>query len=279
MATEPTNDVNATDGANEFAELGAEILGESTSTEESSTEETKETKETKPAVEEQSQKTDEATETTETEDESETKEDESDETKDADKPKRDAEARKEQLNKEIRQLVAEKKQRQAEVERLNSQVYRTESQEELVAAGLSPDEAKAEADRQSWEMEKFNRDITDLNQTIDLQVAQVMTDFPWADPESQDYDPTIAKSAYELFQKAGQPVVDERTGFVTNINVMPYDIYAAFDATRRSSTQSGAVQGQKATEKMLAAAEPSSSRQTETTEDEEDKFLQGFNKV
>jgi hypothetical protein len=265
---------------NDAEDLGAALLEESTSTTESSTEENKETDKAadkpaeKPADPADEPDTDAA--------ESDTDDDAADDPEAAEQPpKKDAEARKAQLNQEIRELVARKKDMEQQVNEAIAANYRTETPEELQSQGYEREDAEKLAQEQAREMEQFNREVVDTNQRIDLEVAQLMSDFAWADKDSPDYDAASAERAYKLYETFAQPQIDPKTGYVTKTNAFPYDIYASFDAERQAARESGTLQGQKATEKMLAAAEPqaSSSRTGKTDKEDEDPFMAGFNKV
>jgi hypothetical protein len=271
----------ATD-VNDDLDLGAALLEETsspTSTEEPSTPEPKETT-TAPETPDAEKTDEDSAKDTDTEEPTDDKSDDSEETDTEGQPKkRDAASRKQELQAEIRQLNAQKRQLEEEVKARYEATYRTNTVDELVDEGLEPEEAELKIREQAHELQVEQTRVFNLNQSIDLEVAQVMSDFSWADPESTDYDESTAKLAYERLQEWGKPEVDEKTGFIRNISVMPYQIYEAFDAVRQSSSQAGMVAGQKAQAKMLAAAEPRASAPSAPTEEESDPFLAGFNKV
>jgi hypothetical protein len=273
---------NSATDVNDDLDLGAALLedSQSTSTEESSTEEAKETSTEAPETTDTA-KTDEDSDSTQETDET-TDKDDSEETDTEDQPKkRDAASRKQELQAEIRRLNSEKRQLEEEVKARYEANYRTNTVDELVEdQGLEPEEAALAIREQELELNREQTRVFGLNQAIDVEVAQVMHDFSWADPESEDYDQAVATLAYERLQQWGKPDVDEKTGFIRNINVMPYEVYEAFDATRKSSKESGVVAGQKAAARNLAVAEPRSSAPVNTDNAEDkDPFLMGFNKV
>lgn len=189
-----------------------------------------------------------------------------------------AEARKESLNNEIRELVSKRNEARKEYEAEIAKNYRTETVEELEDQGLSPEDAEKEVLRQENEMLKFNQHVSDLNGTLNIEALQVMQDFPVFDPESPLYDKDLSGRVRELYQQAAQPQVDEKTGFVLKSNLTPYAFYKAFAETHQASGEKSRVQGQidgqKAADKELAAAEVPSSTAPRTQK--QDPFLKGL---
>lgn len=189
-----------------------------------------------------------------------------------------AEARKLALQTEIRELVATRNKARADVEAENAKAYRTETPEELVEQGLTPEEAENEALRQEIQMREFNTHVADLNATLNIESLQVMQDFPVFDSDSPEFDQDLSNRVRDLYQKAAQPQVDQRTGLVTKSNLPPYEFYKAFADTHSSSGQKsraeGQIEGQKAADKQLAAAETPTS--TAPRKKAEDPFLKGL---
>lgn len=288
----PAGQQDVKSAADDLFDLGTAMLdADETSTEESSTEEKNESTEAKPAETEGKPKDpgttedDESEEAEEADDDSAESEESTDETKDGDEQpkKKDAATRKAELNNEIRTMVATKKQLETDIAQLTAEKYRTQSEEELVAEGMDPAEAKAEADRQERAMTDYSRDVADLNNALEIETKQLWSDFPMFDPQSTEFNQKLADRAKAAYVKAANPQRDENTGLVNKVNVLPYDFYAAFAETHLDAAASaeaqGRVAGQKAAEKMAAAAEPSSSTGTATEDDESDPFLKGFNSV
>lgn len=269
-APEPT-DVNS---ESEFTELGS-LVEESTTTAAPSTEESK-----APAEEAEGAETPEAQPT-----ETETPKDEPDEAKPEEPteteqpPKKDAEARKAQLQQEIRQLVAERNKRRDEVKQLVETQYRTETVEELEEQGYSPREAEIEAQRQQLELAQYQGQLANMQETINIEIAQVLTDFPVFDRESPQYDKALAERAWSVYQNVAKPDIDERTGMTRQVNVLPYEIYKAFAETHTSGATRGEAQAQKAAERMMASAEPRASATPPTSTEDSDPFLSGFERV
>lgn len=194
-----------------------------------------------------------------------------------DQPKKGAEVRKSELQGEIRSLVARRNELRVEVARVNSQAYKPQSAEEIIAeTGADPAMAEVQALRQEQKMAEFNNYVTDLNASINTESLQVMADFPLFDPQSKDYDAGLSKRAAELYKRVANIQTDPKTGLTIRANVLPYDVYKAIAETAQSGTRQGAVKGQRAAEKMLAAADATPSGGEATKPRKEDPFLAGL---
>lgn len=196
-----------------------------------------------------------------------------------------AEARKAALQQEIRDLVSKRNELRADVEQTNAKAYRTETAEELQDQGLSPEEAEIEAQKQEMQMREFNTHVADLNAELNLQSLQVLQDFPIFDPDSDLFDEKLSARVRSLYEASAQPKIDQRTGLVIQSNIGPYEFYKAFAETVQSNEaktsqataeaeNKGRVEGQKAADKELAAAEVQSS--TAPRQKAEDPFLKGL---
>lgn len=188
--------------------------------------------------------------------------------------KKNAETRKDELQTEIRELVAKRNELREEVTRVNSQVYEPQTAEELIEQGYDPAIARVEALEQRTKMAEYNAQVTDLNANINIESLQVMADYPVFDPDSDQYDKTLADRARDVYEKSAQVQVDPNTGMIVQASVLPYDIYKAFAETSSVGAQKGKVTGQKAAEKMLSSVEPTSSAAPK--QEKEDPFLKGL---
>lgn len=213
-------------------------------------------------------------ESDETEEESKEEPEEAEEVKEPETPKKGAEARKAELQTDIRKLVAQRNELRDEVTRANAQVYEPQSAEQLIEQGYDPAIARVEALEQRTQMAEYNAQVTDLNANINIEALQVMADYPVFDPDSDQYDSTLANRARDVFEKSAQVQVDPNTGLIVQANVLPYDIYKAFAETKSTGAQQGKVNGQKAAEKMLSSAEPQSSAAPK--QEKVDPFLKGL---
>ncbi|MEI7632136.1 MAG: hypothetical protein WCJ60_02335 [bacterium] len=254
---DPFIELDVNDIVDDVEQVVADTTAEVSSTEENKTEEV--------ATED---KTEEASQ--ETEEEAETKEEEakSDETED-EKPKAKNEA-----NTRIRTLANENRELRQQVEQLNAQAYKPASEQELVDAGYSETDAKVEALRQDIEVERFNRQVTELNYSLQDEARAALNDFPVFNPNSDQYNETLAQNVADLYQQAAGVQTDPNTGLVVNANVMPYNFYKTFADTIQNVALDSQVKGQKANERMLAAVDaPSSAAPKEA---KVDPFLQGL---
>ena len=189
-------------------------------------------------------------------------------------PKKGAEARKEQLQSEIRELVSKRNELRQQITDTNAQVYQPKTAEELVDEGYDPAMARVEALEQRTQMAEFNAYVSDLNASLNTEALRVMSDFPVFDPESPQFDKSLSQRAEAVYRQAAQIQVDPNTGLTVQANALPYDIYKAFAETAQSGSQTGAVQGQRAAEKNLAAADTVSSAAPKAPK--EDLFLKGL---
>lgn len=256
-----TEETSALDSSKADKEIAAELAKDEESDEADDTDETDESKKTTDEV-----------------DESEEAQKARDEAAEAAGRTKGAEARKESLQNEIRELVSKRNEARAEYEAEIAKSYRTETVEELEDQGLSPEEAEAEQLRQENEMLKFNQHVADLNGTLNIEALQVMQDFPVFDPESPMYDKELSGRVRDLYERAAQTQIDEKTGLVIKSNLAPYEFYKAFADTHQVSGEKSRVQGQidgqKAADKELAAAEVPTSAAPRTQK--QDPFLKGL---
>lgn len=168
-------------------------------------------------------------------------------------PQGKAEERKAQLNTEIRDLVSQRNALRTEVEKINSEYYQPATADELVATGMDPVEAKVTALEQKQEVADYNNRVTDAQLTIESEAQRVLREFPVFDEGSKDYNKTLADEAAELFNDS--LIHDENTGQVIGSNLSTYKLYKALATSHGISAQAGQLQGQKATEDMMARAD------------------------
>lgn len=179
-----------------------------------------------------------------------------DETPAEEQPRGKAEERKQQLNAEIRDLVAQRNALKTEVEQANAQVYAPETVDALVEQGYSELEAKVEAMQQQQAIERYNNQVTEAQLTLESESTRVINDFPIFNATSDQYKPELAQKAADLL--AENLVVDPNTGQVVGSKISPYKLYETIAAAHSTSVVEGQLQGQRATEKMLANADSTS---------------------
>lgn len=199
-------------------------------------------------------------------------------TEQADETDKDEKPRaKNEAQNRIRTLANENRQLRQQVEQLNSQVYSPATEQDLVEQGMPETEAKVESLRQQMEVERFNRTVTELNSTLNSEAQEVLRDFPLFDPESPEFKPELAQRANAIYQQSAGIQTDPNTGLVIQANVLPYDFYKSFAEAYEAGATTGKVNGQKATEQMLASVDVPSS--TPPKEPKKDSFLSGFDSV
>lgn len=216
----------------------------------------------------------EALEDEETEEEAEEPEEPEAETEEVTEPPKGAEARKEQIQSEIRELISKRNDLRRDVEAENAKYYQPQTPEELVEQGYDPAMARVEALEQRTQMAEYNAHVADLNANLNQQALEVLRDYPIFNPDAPEYDKALADRAEAVYRQAAQLQVDPRTGLTVAANALPYDIYKAFAETAQMGTQQGAVKGQEAAEKNLAAADTVSSSAPKAPK--VDNFLKGL---
>lgn len=174
-----------------------------------------------------------------------------------DKPKRGAEPRKEELNTEIRDLVARRNALRESVARTNSEAYQPATEKELVDEGMSATDAKVEALRQTIEVKDYNDKVADAQLTIESEANRVMEDFAWANPNSEQFNKELSTEAAQLLQ--ANLIIDTNTSQVIGSNISPYQLYKTLNSAAGISAVQGKIEGQKATETMLANTDTASS--------------------
>lgn len=187
-----------------------------------------------------------------------------------------AEARKAELQNEIRTLVSQRNTLRTEVASQNATAYPVQSAQELIDQGVDPAIARVEALEQRAQLTEYTNYVADLNATVNTEALQVMADYPEFDPKSPTYNEALATRASAMYQQVAQIQRDPQTGYISQAAVTPYNIFKAFAETAAAGAQSGVVRGQKSAEKMLAAAETTSS--SAPKQPKEDNFLAGLTK-
>lgn len=198
----------------------------------------------------------------------------------AEVPQSAADERKQQLNTEIRDLVSKRNTLRAEVEKANAEVYQPATEDELVGQ-VNPDtgqeysrvEAKLAAFEQAQELKAYNDQVADNQLTLATEAQKVVQDFPMFNPDSDQYKPELAAKADALLGK--NLILDQNTGQPIGSNVSPYELYQTIAMAAQASAVEGQIQGQKATEKMLASVD-SASGAAPPAKTEDDNFLKGL---
>jgi len=238
---------SSTNDANEeitlsFDNEGNDTVEQPTTPAESSPAETKEVEKAE-APETEAEETEDSGDTTESE------ESDAEETEEGKpKAKNNAENR-------IRTLVSEKRELQRQVEQLNAQVYKPLTVAELQEQGMEETDAKIEAMRQENAVKEYNSHVVELTNDLNMESMQVLYDFPVFNPESKDYDKDFAELAAEQYMNVSGIQTDPKTGQIVQANVLPYKFYETLSKIHERGAQRGQINGKKAAERQLAAAD------------------------
>lgn len=158
---------------------------------------------------------------------------------------------------EIRDLVAAKNALRESVSKANSDAYKPATEEELTAEGMSATDAKLEAMKQSMEMRDYTEKVAEAQLTIESESNRILRDFGWANPQSENFKEELANEASQLLQ--ANLIIDPNTNQVIGSNISPYQLYKTLDRASGIERANGQIEGQQATEKQMANADPASS--------------------
>lgn len=190
-------------------------------------------------------------------------EDEPTEEQPSDEPQTKADKRKEQLNSEIRDLVAERNRIRDEVEQANQEAYRVPTVEEAVEQ-INPEtgdyytrlEAEVAVMKQQQQLQRYNEQVAESRLTLRSEADRALREFPVFDENSPEYDEVLARQADELLTP--NLIFDQNTNQLIGSRLSPYKVYKTLHDTRAQASSRSQAKAQKATEKMLASADPSS---------------------
>lgn len=163
-------------------------------------------------------------------------------------------------------LANENRQLKEQNAQLLSQYYGVQTPEELVEQGESETMAEIKSLRQEREFEKYTAQVTEGQQYVDTESSRVLNDFPMFNPENDKFNSELAERAATILEPSlirdpNIPEVDPRTGqptgrgMVIGSQISPYQLYETLAKAAESSKVEGQIQGQKATEQMLANAD------------------------
>lgn len=139
------------------------------------------------------------------------------------------------------------------IEKLHNEVYKPQSVEELVDEGLSPELAEVRSLKQSLEISDYNNKVVDAQVQLSNESASILSDYGIFNPDSPDFQPDLAASAAEALEKS--LIVDPNTGQIIGSHISPTQIYKPIADAYQKSIVRGQIQGQKATERMLASVD------------------------
>lgn len=180
------------------------------------------------------------------------------------------------------------RERQAAKRQLDQELdnqWRTQTPEELEELGVDPAEAKIDALNQKIEFQNFKQQVTETNYMADQETMEIFQEFDFFRPPTEDkpndnYDRELSAKALRRWEQSARVEYNDpvRKDYIVRADFGPYEVFKEFADVRQGNVTRGKVEGQRAAEKNLAAAEPASRNQTTETPDEEDPFLKGFNK-
>lgn len=166
----------------------------------------------------------------------------------------------------FQKLANENRQLREYVEQLNAQVYQPVTPEELINEGYSEEMAEVKALRRDLEIQRYNTQIVEAQAGLNSESDQIVSDFPIFNPDSPDFQADIAADAAEALNAS--LIRDPNTGQIIGSHISPYQIYKPIADAFEKAKRSGQVQGQKATERMLANVDaPASITPKETKKD------------
>lgn len=177
-----------------------------------------------------------------------------------------SENRFQKLANEKNAYAAENRELKEYIESINNKAYAPQSTEELVDEGLSEEMAEVRQLKQQLELNDYNSRVAEAQMSLGQESERIVTDYPMFDPDSPEFDAELAQDASDALRKA--LIIDPNTGQIIGSHLSPLQIYKPIAAAYEKAKRSGQVQGQKATEKMLANVDsPTSSAPREAKKD------------
>lgn len=178
----------------------------------------------------------------------------------------------------FQQLANENREMKAELERLRRQEVQLATEQQLVNE-INPDTGEyytpqeieritfaqsREQQAQDIASQRYELEVQDVQFQLRDEATRALTDFPMFDETSKDYDPVQAAKVDALLGKNLVWETDaegKQTGRVIGSQVSPYELYQTVHDAVQSGKTAGQVNGQRATEKMLAQVDGTGSNQ------------------
>lgn len=135
------------------------------------------------------------------------------------------------------------------------EVYGPKSEDQLVAEGLKPEDARLQAIREEMVFNQQRTRIAELNAGMQVEAVNVTNDFPVFNPKSPDYDEAFAQEVQQAYTTAARVQTDEN-GIVLNAELPLYDFYQRMANIYNRGTSKGAQQGQADMAEMMSRTEP-----------------------
>ncbi len=134
------------------------------------------------------------------------------------------------------------------------ETYGPKSEQDLVDEGMPARDAQIEALRQEMQFERQRSTIAELNASMTIEAATVMSDFPVFNPDSKDFDKEFTAMVEENYRQAARLQTDDR-GIILSADVSLYDHYKKMADMFQRGTTRGSQQGQADALTMMAGAE------------------------
>lgn len=173
----------------------------------------------------------------------------------------------------FQQLANENREMRMELERLRQQEAHIANEQALLnevnpetGDYYTPQEVERLAFAQSREQQaqqvaeqRYELEVQDVQLQLRDEATRALSDFPMFDETSKEYDAELASEVDEIL--GANLVIEQGTGRIIGSRVSPYKIYQSHvKAAERARTQ-GQLNGQRATEKMLASVDGAGSSQ------------------
>lgn len=220
-------------------------------------------------------------------------------TEDNAEPKRkNAETRKQQLNNEIRDKIAERNALRDEIAKLNQQKYQLKNTDDLptvealmeqqnpdtgdyytrMEAEIARIKAERQLEQEQRQLNEYTERIVDNRMRLKDEATRALKDFPIFDEESDSYNKDLAETANRIAESL--ILKDQNTGEIIGAHGSIYDVYAAIAGAANSAETSGKIAGRKAAVEMMNSADVVGTSGTgNSSDDENDPFLEGFQSV
>lgn len=173
----------------------------------------------------------------------------------------------------FQQLANENREMRMELERLRQQEAQLATEQELLnevnpetGEYYTPQEIERLAFAQSREQQaqevatqRYELEVKDVQFQLRDEATRALTDFPMFDETSKDYDPALSAKVDTLL--GANLVTEEGTGRIIGSRISPYELYQTVYEAQQAGRTAGQINGQRATEKMLASVDGTGSSQ------------------
>lgn len=173
----------------------------------------------------------------------------------------------------FQQLANENREMKAELDRLRRQETQIAAEQQLInevnpetGEFYTPQEIERIAFQQSKQQQaqdvatqRYELEVQEVQSQLRDEATRALSDFPMFDETSKEYDEELAAEVDELL--GANLVLEEGTNRIIGSRVSPYKIYQSHVRAAEKARQQGQINGQKATERMLASVDGTGSNQ------------------